>query len=65
MACTQQTQRHQQMIAIDRGDCRAVFVTGAIDQQRVPRCDGIAVHQPQVTIDIIAGDHRFIERAEQ
>lgn len=60
-----QAQRRQQVFTIHRTDRAAVAVAGPIHQQRVPRSDRVAVHQPQLAVDVVAGVDRLVECAEQ
>lgn len=60
-----QAQCGQQMVAIHRGDRAVVAVAGAVHQQRMPRGDRVAVHQPQLAVGVVAGVDRLVELAEQ
>ncbi len=60
-----QAQRRQQVFTIDRTDRAAVAIAGPIHQQRVARGDRVAVHQPQLAVDVVAGVDRLVECAEQ
>ncbi len=60
-----QAQRGQQVFAIHRTDRAAVAVAGPIHQQRVAWGDRVAVHQPQLAVDVVARVDRLLECTKQ